>query len=56
MKFSRKMCLMINSKVTKNKGFTLSLEDTIFEKSQVRGQIVLPAVLGLKLKTINIST
>ena len=32
MKFSGKMCLMIITKVTKNHGFTLCLEDTIFEK------------------------
>ena len=34
MKFSGKMCLMIILKVTKNQGFTLSLEDTVFEKPQ----------------------
>ena len=40
MKFSGKMCLMIILKVTKNQGFTLSLEDTFFEKPQgLRGQI-----------------
>ena len=32
IKFSGKMCLMILLKVTKNKGFTLSLEETFFEK------------------------
>ena len=51
MKFSGKMCLMIILKVTKNQGFTLSLEDIFFEKPQ-GGQIdlpPLPAVLGLKL-------
>ena len=32
MKFSGKMCLKIILKVTKNQGFTLSLEDTFFEK------------------------
>ena len=32
MKFSRNMCLKIISKVTKNQGFTLSLEDTFFQK------------------------
>ena len=37
MKFSGKMCLMIILKVTKNCGFTLSLEDTIFEKPQGGG-------------------
>ena len=32
MKFSGKMCLKIKLKVTKNQGFTLSLEDIFFEK------------------------
>ena len=32
MKFSRKMYLNIILKVTKNQGFTLSFEDTVFEK------------------------
>ena len=55
MKFSGKMCLMIILKVTKNQGFTLSLEDTFFKKPQgwggvAEGQIgSLPTVLGLKL-------
>ena len=49
MKFSGNMCLMIILKVTKNQGFTLCLEDTIFKKPQGRGQIdtLPPAVLGL---------
>ena len=34
MKFSGKMCLKIILKVTKSQGFTLSLEDTFFEKPQ----------------------
>ena len=34
MKFSGKMCFKIISKVTKKQGFTLSLEDTFFEKPQ----------------------
>ena len=34
MKFSGKMWLMIILKVTKNHGFTLSLEDKFFEKPQ----------------------
>ena len=34
MKFSGKMCLKIILKVTKNQGFSLSLEDTLFEKPQ----------------------
>ena len=40
MKFSGKMWLMIILKVTKNKGITLSLEDTFFEKPQCRGPVV----------------
>ena len=36
MKFSGKMWLMIILKITKNQGFTLSLEDTILEKPQGR--------------------
>ena len=44
---------MIKSKVTKNQVFTLSLEDTVFEKPQGEGGFKLtplplfPAVLGL---------
>ena len=38
MKFSGKMWLMIILKVTQNQGFTLSLEDTFFEKP-LGGQI-----------------
>ena len=34
MKFSGKMCFEIILKVTKNQGFTLSLEDTFFKKPQ----------------------
>ena len=51
MKFSGKMCLKIILKVTKNQGFTLSLEDAFFEKPL--GAVKLtplphpPAVLGL---------
>ena len=37
MQFSGKMCLIIILKATKNQGFTLSLEDTFFEKPQ-RGE------------------
>ena len=37
MKFSRKMCFKVILKATKKKGFTLSLEDTIFEKQQREG-------------------
>ena len=35
MNFSGKMCFKIMLKVTRNQGFTLSLEDTFFEKPQV---------------------
>ena len=49
MAFPGKMCLKIILKVTKNQRFTLSSEDTFFEKPQGRGQIDQPpAVLGLK--------
>ena len=34
MKFSGKMCFKIILKVTKKQGFTVSLEDTFFEKPQ----------------------
>ena len=37
MKFSGKMCLKIIVKVTKDQGFTFSLEDTFFEKLRRRG-------------------
>ena len=51
MKFSRKILLMTILKVTKNQGFTLSLEDKFFEKPQ--GGQVDPTnrfrVLGLKV-------
>ena len=49
MKFSGNMCPMITFKVTISEGFTLSLEDTFFEKPQGWEQIdsPLPAVLGL---------
>ena len=38
MKFSGKICLEITLKVTKEQGFTLSLEDAFFEKLQGRGE------------------
>ena len=46
MTFSGKMCFKIIIKVTKNQGFTLSLEDTIFENH--RGVKLI--VLGLSVK------
>ena len=49
MKFSGKMCLTIILKVTKNQGFSLTLEDTLLEKPQ-GGRVILtpPAVLELR--------
>ena len=48
MKLSEKMCLKIILKVTKDQGFTLSVEDTFFEKPQGGGvKLTPPAVLGL---------
>ena len=61
MKFSGKMCLMIILKVTKNQGFTLCLEDIIFEKPQGVSNWplpplppTLPAVLGLKRGALDV--
>ena len=48
MKFSGKMCLKMILKVTKNHGFSLSLEYTLFEKPQGVKLPPSPAVLGLK--------
>ena len=42
MKFSEKMCLLIILKVTKIQGFTLSLENTSFEKPQEGGDKIDP--------------
>ena len=41
MKFSKKVCLKIILKVTKNQGFTFSVEDTFFEKLQGEGRVSL---------------
>ena len=38
MKFSGKMCFKITLKVTRNQGFTISLEDIFFEKPQRGGE------------------
>ena len=56
MKFSEKMCLIIILKVTKQQGFTLCLEDAIFEKSPGGDQFDPPPshpppVLGLRRLT-----
>ena len=48
MKFSRKMCLKMILKVTKNQGFTLSVEDTFFEKPQGWCQIDPPSRFRVK--------
>ena len=58
MEVSGKMYLKIILKVTKNQGFTLSLEDTFFGKAQGVGMggwggwgiklTTFPAVLGLR--------
>ena len=37
MKFSGKICFKVILKVTKNQGFTLSLEDTNYEKKRAGG-------------------
>ena len=51
MKFSEKVCFKIILKVTKNQGFTLSLEDLFFKKPQEGVKLTPPpfppAVLGL---------
>ena len=52
MKFSEKMGFIIILNVTKNRGFTLSLEDTFFEKQQ-GGQIDPPSILWVKHQGIN---
>ena len=58
MKFSGKICFKIILKVTKKQGFTLSLEDTFFEKPQGGGQIDTPPsrfrVKGLKNNGISL--
>ena len=43
MKFSGNMCFMIILKVTKNQGFTLSLEDKFFEKPQRGSDLPCPS-------------
>ena len=48
MEFSGKMCFKMILKVTKKQGFTISLEDTFFEKPQGRGSVCdSPSRLGL---------
>ena len=48
MKFSGKIWLKTILQVTKNQGFTLSLEDTFFKTPQGGGQIDPSAILRLK--------
>ena len=53
MKFPGKMCFEITLKVTKKQGFTLSFEDTFFEKPQEGGQSDTPpppGILGLRMR------
>ena len=50
-RFSRRMCFKTILNVTKNQGFSLSLEDTFFEKLQ-GGQIDPLAVVGSKQLSI----
>ena len=53
MKFSGKMCLKIMLKVTKNQGFSLSLEDALFQKPQGGVKLIPPlppAVLWLRFE------
>ena len=52
MKFSGTMCFKIILEVTKKRGFTLSLEDTFFEKLQEGGEggIKLTGIFGLSLR------
>ena len=47
MIFSAMIWLMIISKVTKKQSFTLSLENTFYEKPQEGSQIGAPTYLGL---------
>ena len=47
MIFSAKIWLMIISKVTKKQSFTLSLENTFYEKPEEGSQIGTPTYLGL---------
>ena len=50
MKFSGKMCFKIILKVTKNQGFTLSLEDNFFEKPKGGGQLGPPPPKNIRVK------
>ena len=52
MKFSGKMCFKMILKVTKNQGFTLSLEDTTFEKPQ-GGEVRLTPSSRFRVKQLN---
>ena len=51
MKFLGKMCLKIISKVTKSKGYTLSLEDTFFKNH--RGEVNLTPLGFLGLSNLH---
>ena len=47
MKFSEKMCFEIILNVTKKQAYTLSLEDTFFEKPQEWVYLTPAGILGL---------
>ena len=53
MKFSGKMCLKIILKVIKNQGFTLSVEDTFFERPQGWHQIDPPSRCRVKKSQVS---
>ena len=55
MKFSGMMCFEIILKITKNQGFTLSLEDTFFEKRTGQFDPPSPGILGSMKITLVIS-
>ena len=48
------MWLMLISKLTLNQGFTLSLENTLFQKAQVGSNWALPEYLGLNFGKSNL--
>ena len=54
MKFSRKMFLKIISKVTRNQGFTLSLENPFSQKRQGGVKLTHPVVWGLSVCVVTL--
>ena len=54
MKFSRKIYLKIILKVTKNRGFSLYLEDTLFEKPRGgEGRSQIDPISGFRVKALS---